>query len=46
MRWACDFVAEILLIQKKKFRPDYSRPSLRYERPKKCLTNLYGANVC
>ena len=40
-----DLVAEMLLMLKKKIRPDYSRTSLRYDRPRKCATILYGINT-
>ena len=46
--WTWDLVAKILLILKSKknyFRPDHSRASLRYDRPKKCPMILYGVNL-
>ena len=45
---ACDLVAKMLLstdYKKQYFRPDYSRPNLRYDRPKKCPTILYEVNL-
>ena len=45
MIWARDLVTEMLLILKNYFRTDYSRASVKYDRPKKCPTILYGANL-
>ena len=43
--WACGHFNEMLLIQKKKFLPNYSVASLTYDRQKKCPTILYGVNL-
>ena len=43
--WACGNVTAMFLLLKNYFRPDCPRGSLRYDRPKKCLTILYRVNL-
>ena len=45
VRRSCGHGAEMLLIKNNYFRPDYSRVSLRYDRPKKSPTILYASNL-
>ena len=44
--WARDLVAEMLpILKKNNFRSDYSRPWLRYDRPKK-VPRVYMGSIC
>ena len=40
--WVCNWN---VTDSKNYFRPDYSRPNLRYDPPRKCPTILYGVNL-
>ena len=46
VNWACDHVAKVLLILKSLFSTRLLGRSLRYDRPKKFPTIVYGVNLC